>query len=408
MATLRPCAGAGPMAGPPTVSGSMNGRPSVPAGPGTVPRVILHLIGSLPANGAERILLDLVRHLDRARFRPVVCCLQAGGPLVPEFEAAGVRVVILRKRSRWDLSILGQVRGVIAAERPALVHTHLFTADAWGRAAALLAGVPAVCTAHSSDPWRGWQQRLADGILSRLTERVVAVSEDVAQSRRSRERVPPSKLTTIPNGIDLVRFDPRADVGPTRAALCLPDGIPVIGIVGRLHPAKGHPLLFEAVRRLLAQGRRLVVLVVGEGELRGDLEALARRLGLEGSVRFLGRRADIPAILNLLDVVVMPSRWEGLSIALLEAMAAARPVIAAAVGGIPEVVEHGQTGILIPPGEPEQLCAALARLLDRPGEARRLGEAARAHALARHDVATMARSYEAVYEAVLAQRRSSP
>jgi glycosyltransferase involved in cell wall biosynthesis len=373
-----------------------------------MPRVVLHLIGSLPANGAERVLLDLVRHLDRARFRPAVCCLHAGGPLVREFEAAGVRVVILRKRSRWDLSILEHIRRVIAEERPALVHTHLFTADAWGRAAALLAGVPAVCTAHSSDPWRGWHQRLADGILSRLTDRVVAVSEHVARSRRSRERVPSAKLTTIPNGIDLARFDPRMDVGPTRAALRLPDGIPTIGIVGRLHPAKGHPLLFEAVRRLLAQGRDVAVLVVGDGELREDLEALACRLGLEGRVRFLGSRVDIPALLNLLDVVAMPSRWEGLPIGLLEAMAAARPVVAAAVGGIPEVIEHGKTGILIPPGEPEALCAALARLLDAPDEARRLGEAARAHALARYDIVTMARSYEAMYEAVLAQRRPSP
>jgi glycosyltransferase involved in cell wall biosynthesis len=372
-----------------------------------MPRVVLHLIGSLPANGAERVLLDLVRHLDPARFRPVVCCLHAGGPLVPEFEAAGVRVVMLRKRSRWDLSILEQIRGVIAGERPALVHTHLFTADAWGRAAALLAGVPAVCTAHSSDPWRRWHQRLADGILSRLTDRVVAVSDDVARSRRSRERVPSAKLTTIPNGIDPARFDPRTDVGPTRAALRLPDGIPVIGILGRLHPAKGHPVLFEAVRRLLAHGRRVAVLVVGEGELREELEALARRLGLDGSVRFLGRRADIPAILNLLDVVVMPSRWEGLPIALLEAMAAGRPVVAAAVGGIPEVIVDGETGVLVPPGDPERLCAAVARLLDGPGEARRLGEAARACALARYDVVTMARSYEAVYEAVLAQRRPS-
>jgi glycosyltransferase involved in cell wall biosynthesis len=373
-----------------------------------MPRPIMHLIGSLPANGAERVLLDLVRHLDRSRFRPLVCCLHAGGPLVPEFEAAGVRVVVLHKRSRWDLSILEQVRRVIAEERPALVHTHLFTADAWGRAAALLAGVPAVCTAHSSDPWRGWHQRLADGILSRLTDRVVAVSEDVARSRRSRERVPRAKLTTIRNGVDLARFDPRMGVGPTRAALRLPDGIPILGIVGRLHPAKGHPVLFEAVRRLLAQGREVALLVVGEGELREELEALARRLGLEGSVRFLGRRADIPALLNLLDVVVMPSRWEGLPIGLLEAMAAARPVVAAAVGGIPEVIDHGKTGILVPPEEPEPLCAAVARLLDAPAEARRLGEAARARALARYDVATMARSYEAVYEAVLAQRRPSP
>ncbi len=372
------------------------------SGPAVMPKVVLYLIGSLPPNGAERVLLDLVRHLDRARFHPVVCCLHAGGPLVPAFEAAGVKVVVLGKRSRWDVSILKRIRRVIAEEGPALIHTHLFTADAWGRAAALRAGVPAVSTAHSSDPWRRWHQRLADGVLSRLTERVVAVSEGVARSRRERERVPAATLTTIPNGIDLARFDPRRDVGPLRAALGLPDGVRTIGIVGRLHPAKGHPELFEAVRQLLDQGLRVAVLAVGEGELRGELEGLARRLDLDGTVRFLGRRDDVPELLNVLDVYVMPSRWEGLPIGLLEAMAAARPIVAAAVGGIPEVITHGETGLLAPPRDPPALAAAVRRCLEAPDEARRMGEAARRVVRARFDVATMARRYEELYEEVLA------
>jgi glycosyltransferase involved in cell wall biosynthesis len=367
-----------------------------------LPRVVLYVIGSLPPNGAERVLLDLVRHLDRARFRPVVCCLHAGGPLLPAFEAAGAKVVVLGKRSRWEVSILAKLRRVIAEEGPALIHTHLFPADAWGRAAALLAGVPAVSTAHSSDPWRGWHQRLADGILSRLTERVVAVSEGVARSRRERERVPAATLTTIPNGIDLDRFDARRDVGPLRAALGLPDGVRTVGIVGRLHPAKGHPELFEAVRQLLEGGLRLAVLAVGDGELRGELEGLARRLGLEGAVRFLGRRDDVAELLNVLDVYAMPSRWEGLPISLLEAMAASRPIVASAVGGIPEVITHGETGLLVPPGDPHALAAAVRRLLEAPEEARRMGEAARRAVRARFDVATMARRYEGLYEEVLA------
>ena len=294
---------------------------------------ILHIIGSLPPNGAERVLLDLVRHLDPTRFDPVVCCLQAGGALLKEFEAAGIRVIVLRKRSRWDVSIVGQLRRVIAQERPALVHTHLFTADAWGRAAALLAGIPAICTAHSSDPWRRWHQRLADGMLSRLTARVVAVSDQVARSRRSRERVPRARLTTIENGIDVGRFDPMVDTTTLRLALGLPEGLSTIGIVGRLHPAKGHSDLLEATRLLMDEGRRVVVLVVGEGQLRDELGGMVRRLGLSATVRFLGRRTDVPEILALLDVYAMPSRWEGLPIGLLEAMAMARPIVATAWAG---------------------------------------------------------------------------
>lgn len=372
---------------------------------GTMPRIVLYVIGSLPPNGAERMLLDLVRHLDRARFQPVVCCLHSGGSLVPAFETAGVKVLVLGKRSRWDVSILWKIRRVIAEERPALIHTHLFTADAWGRAVALLAGVPAISTAHSSDPWRRWYQRLADGVLSRLADRVVAVSEDVARSRRTRERVPAARLATIPNGIDLARFGPTAGAGPLHAALGLPEGVPTVGIVGRLHPAKGHAELFHAVRHLQGQGRRVLTLVVGEGELRDDLKSLACELGLDGTVRFLGRREDVPELLNVLDVYAMPSRWEGLPIGLLEAMAAARPIVAASVGGIPELIADGATGLLVPPRDPHALATALRRLLEAPDEARRMGEAARIAVRARYAAETMARRYENLYEEVLAAPR---
>jgi len=181
----------------------------------------------------------------------------------------------------------------------------------------------------------------------------------------------------------------------------------VIGSVGWLTPVKGHRVLLEAVALLRRTWPRLCVVIVGDGPLREELKRIASARGLAGAVRLLGTRADIPECLAGMDLYVQPSLNEGMGRALVEAMAAGRPVVASRVGGIPSLIEHRRTGLLVPPGDPDALAEAIAELITHPELARALGHAARQRIDATFSVAAMVRAVEAVYDAALSQNRNT-
>lgn len=371
------------------------------------PIKVVHVIDELPPDGAERLLVDVLKHGSPA-FRYSVVCLVRGGALVGELEAAGVPVTVLGRRGRFDPSLLVRLVRWLRTERPSVLHTHLFTADAWGRTAAWLARVPLVySTIHSTNLWKSRLHRQVDRLLARVSTRVIACSTEVGERLVAHDGLPRERVVVVPNGIDLRRFG-SVERGGVRAELGIAETVPVLAVVGRLHEAKGHADLFAALEEVRHETRDFRCLVIGSGDLREALEADVRQRGLTEQVRFLGQRADVPRLLAASDAMVIPSRWEGLPIALLEAMAMRRAVVATAVGGIPDVIADGENGLLVPPGDRAALARALARLLGDADLRRRLGTAAGALVRRRYDVAGTAAAYEALYREALARPVPAP
>lgn len=290
-------------------------------------------------------------------------------PFYDELDRAGVPYVRLRS----PLRLRGALRG---AE---LVHTHLVHADVLGALAAGRARV--VSTKHNDDPFRAGPFRLVERMLARRAERVVCITEALRRFNRERVGLPARKLVVVHYGLD----EPPRAWGETRVEL--PDG-PIVAAVARLVPQKGIDV---AVRALAGVDATLVVL--GDGPERERLEALAREVGTR--LLLPGRVGDVAAVLRGADVLVHPARWEGFGLALLEAMLCGLPVVATRVSSIPEIVADGETGLLVPPDDPEVLRAALRRALADPGG---MGEAGRRRAREEFSVERMARRTLAVYE----------
>jgi glycosyltransferase involved in cell wall biosynthesis len=370
----------------------------------SAPLRVTYVIDKLHLAGAQVHLEHLVRGLDRRRFEPRVCCLIRGGPVADRIRACGTPVEVLGIGRIYGPRALRALPALVRALRgSAIVHTYLVSANVYGTLAARLAGVRAVVTSRRDTGFsRNWRLRLLEeSLVNPRVDRVVAVCPAVAREARRERGLRPERVVTIPNGVDAAAFDPALHPrAPARERLGLSADEAVLGVVAHLSPVKGHADLLEAMARVVSVRPDTKLLVVGDGVLRPQLGDLARSLGLAGRVVFAGARPDVASVMAALDVVVVPSHTEGLSNALLEAMAMARPVIATAVGGNPDVVEHDASGLLVPPRDPSALAAAALRLLERPDEARRLGEAARRRVLAEFSLGRMVAGHEACYRSL--------
>ena len=371
---------------------------------------VCHILPALPAHGAEQLLVDLASHFDKECFDLSVILIRDEGPLADEVRRLGIPVMLLSARYRFDLSILWKIRSFVVSNRIDVVHTHLITADIWGRLAVLGTKVRLVSTSHNVHINSGRLQGVLDRMLAYVTDAIVCVSSRVKESRRQVSRLPSHRLVVIENGIDLERMESSATRLSARASLDIGPEHFAVGIIGRLTPAKNHALLFDAIETVCrsGEGKNLVVLVVGEGELEATLRKDAVRLGIADHIRFLGMRRDIPLILKALDLLVIPSTREGLPIVLLESMKARLPVIATRVGGVPDVIEHERSGILIDT-ESSVLARSIVRLRSDASLRERLGAGAEASVLERFDVRHAADSYSRLYRSLIFQKGlSSP
>ncbi len=361
---------------------------------------ILQLIETGGAGGAETVLLGLSRHLSLRGYR-VLAGVGRRAWLAQNLQAAGIAVNVIRRGRRLDWRLVPQIVAIIRRERVNLVHAHLFTMNLNACVAARLARVPFIATYHGLGDLQGERRRLATRVIGRLASRVVAVSDFLRGELVNACGVAASRVATIHNGIGLDLF--RSSNGSQRRAMREELGVAdawVIGAVGGLRPVKGHRFLLEAMAGLAESAPNARLLVVGDGPLREGLEARAAALGIAERVRFLGFRNDVPRILGALDCFVLPSLSEGLSIVTIEAMAAGLPVVVTASGGPRDLVEHGSTGLVVPPGDPFALSAAMASVRRDGALARRLSAAARCKAEA-FDVRTMLEKYEMLYREIL-------
>lgn len=348
----------------------------------------------MEVGGAQRQVLNLFRAIDRRRFDLRLVCLGRLGEFGKALQDEGFPAVELHKRRALDLTMMRRLLAVLRQWRPQIVHCTIYTANLWGRMAALLAGVP-VRIAHeqSTVSLEKWHRRLVDRLLAPLTWRVLVVSDDLRRRVADEEGIAPSRIEVLHNAIDVEAIRRAADA-PQPA---LPGHSPRIGLVGRIEYRKDHLTMVRAAAILARRAPRAHCLLAGDGPDRPLIEAEIARLGLQDRFHLLGERDDIAVLLHSFDVYVLCSTTEGLSLSILEAMAAARPVVATRVGGNPELLDQGRAGVLVPPGDPDALAQAVADLLDDPARAQALAHAASLRA-EQFDIRAVAANLEALYE----------
>jgi glycosyltransferase involved in cell wall biosynthesis len=355
--------------------------------------------------GTETHVLELASRINRAKFDLTVCSLKSGGCVENEFRARGIRVLSLEGRGKCDLRVLSRLWRIFKTERPDVVQAFLF----WANIAARLIGwlVPSsriISSYHDEVVPEGLLNRVIDRVTMKWTKYIVCCSEAVHRSVEQRIGGMKNQFVVIPFGVDTERFrEPR---GISGGMIALQNGLPVIGTVCRLvEPKKGLKYLLEAVAQLEQEAGKPVcqVLLVGEGPAEQSLRTLSERLGISPRVAFVGVRRDIPEVLSLMNIFVLPSLYEGFGIAILEAMAAGKPVIATTVGGIPEFVVPGQSGLLVPPGDASALARAIKQLLDEPEKARAMGRQGQEHVKTHYSIESVVRQHEQLYEFCLTQ-----
>lgn len=366
---------------------------------------VVYMAHAFMVGGAEEMVLNLVRRLP-PRFEASVCCLVQPGPIGEEIRHAGVdfRVLGVNPGIRRPFDV-ARIARYLRDTRPTIVHTFLLTASLYGRAAAILAGVPVVIGTEVNIYERkrrhhAWVERL----LMLGTDRVVVSADSVKQFYIGQVHADPAKIDVIYNAVDWSQLATSMSRADMRASVGVPPEAPLAGIIARLTTQKAHVHLFDAIARTPALDN-LHLMVVGDGELREQLAQRVAALGLSGRVRFLGARRDLGNLLRAIDMFVMPSLWEGLPLSMVLAMGAGLPVVATRVAGIPEVVQDGVTGLLVPAGDVTALGEALARLLESPGLRQRLGEAARSFVTPRFGVDGYVASIAGLYDSLLQRKR---
>lgn len=384
---------------------------------------VLHTVRSLRVDGVVKVILRNMAHRDRARFRHHVCAMLPDGAiegeLADELRALGIQPIFAGYRGPASVTAtIAHVRRTIARLGIDVVHANRTIDLALAGTAARMSRVPVVSSLHwlgrvgdhpedADGPWlRRRAEMMAPVLLNRaIATRIVAVSRAVASSFGALPGFPSARVEVVYPGMSMDRVPmPDAARGALRRSLSLGDG-PVILNVGRLEAVKGQRHLVPMMRDVLARVPTAVLIIAGEGELRQALTRAIADAALEDSIRLLGTRADVNALLEISDVLVLASESEAAPLPLFEAMRAATPVVATAVGGVREIVADGVTGFVVPRGDPPALAAAVVRLLDQPATAARMGDAGRRVAFERFDVAASMRTLERIY-AELAARRS--
>ena len=383
----------------------------MPAASNALP-LIAHVIVTLDVGGLENGLVNLVNRIPATRYRQTIVCLRTYSDFKNRIRRDDVEVFAMRKRDGKDLGNYGRLWKLFRSLRPAIVHTrNLGTIDA--AFPAKLAGVPAIV--HGEHGWdvhdaagTNTKYRWLRRVCAPLIDRQIAVSRDLAAWLTGRVRISPERVTQIYNGVDTGKFRPaHGDRSGLPAGFAGADSF-VVGTVGRMADIKDPVNLARAFRQLYESAgparRRLRLVMVGDGPLHEDVNRALAGSEARAVTWLPGRRDDIDEVLRALDLFVLPSRNEGISNTILEAMATGLPVVATDVGGNPELVTAGRTGALVPPADASALAAALRTYVEAPALARTHGAAGRERVLRDFSIDTMVSKYLAIYDSVLSGR----
>jgi glycosyltransferase involved in cell wall biosynthesis len=361
----------------------------------------MYATGGWGIGGTPRHLFNVLGHLDRRLFAPSLYCLDAQrpGPTLQPVRDLGVEIIDGRLRGSLHGTALAaavvRMAGEMRRRATPIVHNYLFDANLVGTLAAHLARVPVTLTSRRSlDRYGKWHHRIAARLSNRLATRVTVPAEAIRRHLHAEEQCPLGKIVVIPNGVDLA----RVPLGPAA------DGT-VVGALGRLEPRKGHADLLAAWPLVLDRFPDVRLILVGDGPARSSLEHQAQGLGIAGRVDMRGAVPEGARVLSEISVFVLPSHVEGMSNALLEAMAAGRPVVATDVGGNREVVVPGETGLLVPPRDPAAMAEAILVLVNDPERARAMGAAGQVRVREHFTVEQMIVRHQALYAGLLGERR---
>ena len=369
-----------------------------------MPTKIAHAVYSLMTGGSEVLAWRIAKALGRnGRYDCSLYAVDRGGPLSVALSADGIKYRVFSRKSRIDLKLLRSLTAQLRADKIQLVHTHHIAQLLYAGLAARLVGAKVVHTEHdfySLSDRRRLQILLR--VLSTMADVVTAVSDPVLSFLRDQIGIPSAKIMTIKNGIDISAYPGATPIARSKWGWSNNDV--VVGCVARLEPEKGVAVLLEAFRLVLMGQPNVKLLIAGDGGEREQLRSTAGRLGLNGSVQFLGTRSDIPEVLATCNVIALPSIQEGLPMALLEAMAAGKAIVATRVGAIPEVIRDGRSGILVPPANATSLAQALSVLIGDQSKRQAMGAEASKIVEEGYSFNRMIQSYESLYQAVLSGR----
>lgn len=360
---------------------------------------VLYLTKTLQWHSINKVIFELAQHLAANGDEPHICALFEAPANDSPLRAQYRHVTTLRVRSPFDWRKARELTAYCRAHGIQLIHAHYPLAHFFGFAAARRLKIPLLFTSHDDDNWSLRPSRLLPSLFMYstlpFTPCVVTVSHELQRHVKFKMT---RRLVTIYNGVDLSAFEslPSHSEGEMRRMWTNGEALPVIGTVTRMFAKKGLDVLIAATRLVKERGQNLCTVIAGEGPLRADLQRLACEAGVAPQIKFLGYRKDIPEILRNLDLFVLPSLWEGHSIALLEAMAAAKAIIATNAGGNPEAIQEGVTGWLVPPNDPQSLADKILAVLAAP-ERGPIGCNARRFCRMNYSVETMTSNYQKLY-----------
>jgi len=363
---------------------------------------LLHLYQNSNVGGVQQQLFNIIKNYDKNTINPLFACIKNRGQIAEELEESQIPVFALNQPDYNDFAgTVSALKKIIQKNNINLVRTHRFIANFYGRIASMLAGKPVIISLHDNyNKDKRLGRRILNRILALKTSRVVAVSHSIKDDIIKYDGINPDKIHVIHNGIDLDRFNPNITANYLKKELGIEEGEKVIGFVGRLVPAKAIDRLIEAFAMIKRQNNDIKLLIVGFGELFEELNELANKKKLDGHVIFTGKRRDIPQLLSIMDMFVMPSISEGLPNVLIEAMAAAKPIISTKAGGIPEIITNMDNGMLID-NDINSLYQAINNLLKAKDLAHKLGLNARKYAEKHLDIKIVTKKWENLYKEVL-------
>ncbi len=378
------------------------------------PRLVMHIIHRLAVGGLENGLVNLINNIPPDRYRPTIVSLTEATDFRDRIQRKDVPVIALHKQPGKDLGSHVRLLRLLREVRPDIVHTRNLGALEY-LATATVAGVPGrIHGEHGREVGNldvsHVRYKLLRQFMRPLVHRYITVSVDLADSLVQTLGVRRDRISQIYNGVDPVRFHPRTGTRPP----VLPEGFApprtlVVGTVGRMEPVKDQLTLVRAFLHLLSlepgDHERVRLVIIGDGSLRAKAQQLLQESGVEKLAWIPGERSDIPDCMRALDIFVLPSLNEGISNTILEAMASGLPVVATQVGGNPELVEEGHTGVLVPPADPVAMAEAIRSYLHAPEKVMRHGQAGRQRAEGQFSLGAMVNGYLAVYDAVLQDRR---
>lgn len=371
---------------------------------------VLHINYGLKTGGAERVSVNYAKFLDKRKYNVSICALTSNNHYGEELAEAGVECYLLGKRGRLDFSLLFRLYQLMRRLKVDIVHFHDVPTSVWSTIPARLAGVPVIMrTLHNTTAPEANHSRFFIGVLRRMYARhthFIAVSAGVHASQTEKYPRIADRITIQHNGIDPTPYEQPVDRDACLAELGLEGREFVIGVVARLARQKAHEVFLKAMKRIGESNDNVAAVIVGDGPRRAELTDLADRLSLGDRVVFVGVRNDVPRLLRAIDVMCLSSNWEGLPITILEAMASARPVVVTDVGGNREAVIDGETGIIVPPENPDALADALLRLAGDPESRAEMGRNARARFEEEFAIDAMIRTTESIYDDCLGKRKT--